>query len=117
MSQIEKNSLCESSFIANSEEFPNGVELLVFERDGRFREGNTSIILDKYISKIPSTWISYPETVKRILYSLDRLGFRLETFAGSENYYDIFWIKIDLSESHLTLLFSENGSPSGWFLS
>lgn len=117
MHQIEKYSLTESSLRATSEEFPGGVEILAFERYGRFREGNTTTILDKYISEIPSIWISYPETVKRILYSLDRLGFRLETFGGSENYYHVYWIRIDLDGSQLTLYFSENGSPSRWFLS
>ncbi len=106
-----------ASLYISTVEFPDGIEFLVFEKDGRFREGKDTLrILDKYISKIPSSWVSYPDSIKRVLYSMDRLGLMPETFYGQVNYYFIYWIKIEINESQLTLYFTESGSPERWSL-
>lgn len=107
----------QTSFIFQNIEFPEGVEFLVFEKDGRFNEGRSSDkILENYTSKVPYAWLNYPEDVKRILYILDRLGFDPICFFGKESNYDVFSIEFKIEKTSCKLYFSEYGWPQSWLM-
>ncbi len=117
MKSKETLSSKSTPLVASSPEFPEGVEFLVLDPDGRFREGKQiPDILDRYISRVPSKWINYPMSVKRILYALDRLGFNLEAQSGMVNHYYVYQIRADVDDFQLNLIFSEHGYPEKWVI-